>query len=139
LRPEMFNRLDRVVPFAPLGTGTIRQIADREWQKVLARDGVRFRGVGVTSGPGLLDHLAAVGFDPRYGARPLKRAMERELLAPLARQMNRHAGDTPLAVEVGVSAGAPRPGRATEQEVPAGPAVSCSVMPIQGVRSQLER
>jgi ATP-dependent Clp protease ATP-binding subunit ClpA len=105
LRPEMFNRLDRVVPFGSLPADVIRAIADREWQKVLRRDGVRFRDAAVTTGDGLLDHLAAVGFDPRYGARPLKRAMERELLAPLAKQMNRHAGDTALTVDVGVAGG----------------------------------
>jgi ATP-dependent Clp protease ATP-binding subunit ClpA len=123
LRPEMFNRLDRIVPFAPLAADVIRTIADREWQKVLHRDGVRFRELALTADPALLDHLAAVGFDPRYGARPLKRAMERELLAPLARQMNRHAGDTPLSVEVGVGAGAP----------------SVSVKPLQGVRAKSAR
>ncbi|QDU23792.1 AAA family ATPase [Urbifossiella limnaea] len=105
LRPEMVNRLDRVVPFAPLGPDVVRRIADREWAKVLARDGLRFRNVRVTTGEGLLDRIAAVGFDPRYGARPLKRAMERDLLAPLARQMNRHPGDAPLSVAVGVAAG----------------------------------
>jgi ATP-dependent Clp protease ATP-binding subunit ClpA len=123
LRPEMFNRLDRVVPFSPLAAPTIRRIADREWQKVLNRDGVRFREVALTTAPGLLDHLAAVGFDPRYGARPLKRAMERELLAPLARQMNRHPGDTPLTVAVGVEAGAP----------------TVAVRPVQGPRGRSNR
>ncbi|VTU01872.1 b family protein : ATP-dependent Clp protease, ATP-binding subunit ClpC, putative OS=Microscilla marina ATCC 23134 GN=M23134_01764 PE=4 SV=1: AAA_16: AAA_2: ClpB_D2-small [Gemmataceae bacterium] len=123
LRPEMFNRLDRVVPFAPLGAGTIRRIADREWQKVLNRDGVRFREVKLATAPGLLDHLAAVGFDPRYGARPLKRAMERELLAPLARQMNRHPGDVPLTVDIGIDAGAP----------------AVAVRPVQGPRGRSNR
>lgn len=123
LRPEMFNRLDRIVPFAPLGTDVIRRIADREWHKVLNRDGVRFRELALTADGALLDHLAAVGFDPRYGARPLKRAMERELLAPLARQMNRHAGDVPLSAEVGVSGGAPR----------------VNVKPLQGVRAKSAR
>ena len=123
LRPEMFNRLDRIVPFAPLGTDVIRKIADREWHKVLHRDGVRFRELTLNADPALLDHLAAVGFDPRYGARPLKRAMERELLAPLACQMNRHAGDTPLSVEVGVAGNAP----------------AVSVKPLQGVRSKSAR
>lgn len=123
LRPEMVNRLDRVVPFAPLAAGTVRAIADREWGKVLARDGIRFRGVNVTSAPALLDHLALAGFDPRYGARPLKRAMERELLAPLARQMNRHSGDTPLSVSVGLEGGTP----------------AVAVKPVQGPRSQAAR
>jgi ATP-dependent Clp protease ATP-binding subunit ClpC len=107
LRPELFNRLDRIVPFGSLPPEIIRAIADREWRKVLARDGIRFRDLTVTAGDGLLDHLAAVGFDPRYGARPLKRAMERELLAPLARQVNRHSGGVPLVAEVGVRDGAP--------------------------------
>ena len=89
LRPEMFNRLDRLVPFAPLDAATIRHIARREWDKVLARDGVRFRGVTVTAADGVVPHLAEAGFDPKYGARPLKRAIERELLAPIAHQMNR--------------------------------------------------
>ncbi len=74
----------------------------------------------MNANPALLDHLAAVGYDPRYGARPLKRAMERELLAPLARQMNKHAGDTPLSVELGVEARAP----------------SVVVRPLQGARSK---
>src|SRR5947209_6442993 len=41
-------------------------------------------------------HLARKGYDVRYGARPLKRALERELLAPLAEQMNGYTADTPL-------------------------------------------
>ncbi|MFO0798410.1 MAG: AAA family ATPase [Gemmataceae bacterium] len=118
LRPEMVNRLDRIVPFAPLGPDVVRRIADREWGKVLARDGLRFRNARVTTGEGLLDHVAAVGFDPKYGARPLKRAMERALLAPLARQMNRHPGDTPLSVAIGVEGGG----------------VAVTVRPVPGVR-----
>lgn len=107
LRPEMFNRLDRIVPFVPLTGDAIRSIAAREWRKVLLRDGVRFRGLAIDAGNDLLQHLATIGMDPQYGARPLKRAMERELLAPLARQINRHAGVVALAVHVGLSGGQP--------------------------------
>jgi ATP-dependent Clp protease ATP-binding subunit ClpA len=123
LRPEMFNRIDRIVPFSLLDSGTIRRIADREWHKVLQRDGVRFREIGLTTAPDLLDHLAAIGFDARYGARPLKRAMDRELLAPLARQMNRHPGDTPLTVAVGIEQGKP----------------DVQVRPVQGARARSGR
>lgn len=118
LRPEMFNRLDRIVSFAPLGAATVRRIADREWHKVLNRDGVRFRGLNIDTTPELLDRIAAVGFDPRYGARPLKRAMERDLLAPLARQLNRHGGEVPLQVRVSITENVP----------------SVSVRPIQGAK-----
>ncbi|WP_052640030.1 AAA family ATPase [Zavarzinella formosa] len=105
LRPEMFNRLDRLVPFAPLDSGTIRDIAKREWDKVLNRDGIRFRDARFDTADGVVGELAAKGFDPRYGARPLKRAMERELLAPLAHQMNRHDGNARLEVKIAVKDG----------------------------------
>ena len=120
LRPEMVNRLDRIVPFAPLGPEIIRRIADREWEKMLLRDGVRFRGMVVSTSDTLLKHLATIGFDAKYGARPLKRAMERELLAPLAKQMNRHAGDILLTAEIGVASGRP----------------TVAVRPVQGVRAK---
>jgi hypothetical protein len=103
LRPEMFNRLDRLVPFAPLDAATIHHIARREWDQVLARDGVRFRGVKVAAADGVVPHLAETGFDPRYGARPLKRAIERELLAPVAHQMNRYSAELALDVTVGLA------------------------------------
>jgi hypothetical protein len=75
----------------------------------------------VKAGEELLEHLAMIGFDVKYGARPLKRAMERELLAPLAKQINRHAGDVPLTAELGVAEGRP----------------TIAVRPIQGPRAQV--
>jgi ATP-dependent Clp protease ATP-binding subunit ClpC len=100
LRPEMYNRLDRLVPFAPLDAATIQHIAKREWDKVLNRDGVRFRAVRVAAADGVVPHFAESGFDPKYGARPLKRAIERGLLAPVAHQMNRFSADLALDVDV---------------------------------------
>ena len=105
LRPEMFNRLDRLVPFAPLDEATIRQIAEREWDKVLNRDGIRFRGVQVAAADGVVEYLARIGFDPKYGARPLKRAIERELLAPIAHQMNRYSAELALTVTIALAEG----------------------------------
>ena len=110
LRPEMFNRLDRLVPFAPLDAPAIRNIARREWDKVLNRDGLKFRDARVETTPEVVPELAARGFDPRYGARPLKRAMERELLAPLAHQINRHEGNARLEIKIGVRDGKLAPG-----------------------------
>jgi ATP-dependent Clp protease ATP-binding subunit ClpA len=97
LRPEMFNRLDRIVPFAPLDRATIAAIARRELNHVLAREGLRFRGVELAMDDAVVDHLAAGGFDPRYGARPLKRAIEQQLVAPLAEGLNRYTSELKLA------------------------------------------
>ncbi len=96
VRPELFNRIDRVVPFAPLDAETIRSIARRQLDLVQQRDGVRYRGVVLDVAAAVADWLAHKGYDPRYGARPLKRAIERELLAPLADQLNGYSGDTAL-------------------------------------------
>jgi ATP-dependent Clp protease ATP-binding subunit ClpA len=100
VRPELFNRIDRVVPFAPLDADAIRTIARRQLDLVQQRDGVRYRGVLLDVAAEVADCLARKGYDPRYGARPLKRAIERELLAPLADQLNGYSGDTPLRAAV---------------------------------------
>jgi ATP-dependent Clp protease ATP-binding subunit ClpA len=101
LRPELFNRIDRIVAFGPLDAETVRQIAARQLDLLRQRDGVRYRGVTLEVGPEVPDWLARVGHDPRYGARPDKRALERRLLAPLAEQMNAYTAETALRVALG--------------------------------------
>ena len=99
VRPELFNRIDRIVSFAPLDQETVCRIAERQLGLVRQRDGIHFRGVTLKIAPDIPLHLARQGYDPRYGARPLKRALERELLAPLADRMNHYAAETALAIE----------------------------------------
>jgi len=89
-RPEFFNRLDAVVTFEPLGPAAVERIARRELAAVARRDGLT--GVTVTWTDRLVAHLAAAGFDARYGARPLQRTIEREVVAPLARWLLTHPG-----------------------------------------------
>ncbi len=100
LRPELYNRIDRIVDFAPLDQNTLRGITRRQLELLQARDGIQYRGVALCVEDGVLDELAAKGFDPRYGARPLKRVMERELLKPLAVGINRYTGNHPLAAHI---------------------------------------
>ena len=100
LRPELFNRIDRIVPFAPLDEETTLAICHRQLDLLRQRDGIRFRQGRLEVGPDVPAHLARKGYDARYGARPLKRAIERELLAPLADKMNRYAGDAALEAQV---------------------------------------
>ena len=100
VRPELFNRIDRVVPFAPLAETTVQRIAERELAKLKLRDGLKYRGVTVNIADEVAQHLARQGYDARYGARPLKRTIERELLAPLAEQLNQRSADEVLVTEV---------------------------------------
>lgn len=105
VRPELFNRIDRIVPFAPLDEATVLRIAERELTEVQQRDGIRYRGVELQLAADVPRHLAEKGFDPRYGARPLKRRIERELLAPLADRLNRYSADAALEADVQLKSG----------------------------------
>jgi ATP-dependent Clp protease ATP-binding subunit ClpC len=84
-RPEFFNRIDQVVPFAPLDVGTIDQIAAIELEAVGRREGLRLRRLTLRYGDAMVAHVARKGFDPRWGARLLQRTVEAEIVAPLAR------------------------------------------------------
>ncbi|HXC72940.1 MAG TPA: AAA family ATPase [Pyrinomonadaceae bacterium] len=88
LRPEILNRIDHIVPFLPLARDKVEQIAEREVSLIEQRDGVRLRGVTLRVEKTAVESLARRGYDNRYGARPLKRLVERELLLPLATQLN---------------------------------------------------
>lgn len=108
LRPEMFNRIDRIVPFAPLDEKVIQRIAERQIELLRERDGIRFRGVTLEVSDDLTAWLTKKGYDPRYGARPLKRTIERELLAPLSAQVNEYTTDLALRVSLGIENDRPR-------------------------------
>lgn len=102
-RPEFINRLDDIVVFHPLDKAQIREIARiqlRGLEKRLAERGIRL-ALAETA----LDFLGNVGFDPVYGARPLKRAIQQQLENPLAQKIlggDYGQGDT---VRVGAEGG----------------------------------
>ncbi len=89
-RPEFRNRLDRVVVFRPLDRETMRGILRKELEDVFQRRGLRARPWAVEWDPAAIEFLLEAGFSPTFGARPLKRAVERYLLAPLAGTIVRH-------------------------------------------------
>src|SRR3546814_5328690 len=81
-RPEFINRLDDIVVFHPLDKAQIKEIARiqmRGLEKRLAE-----RGIRIEVSDKAFDLLGNVGFDPVYGARPLKRAIQQQLENPLA-------------------------------------------------------
>jgi len=88
-RPEFLNRIDRTVVFRPLEADTMRKIALRELGQVLLRSGLLRRRLVVDIDDSIVDFLMAQGFSRAYGARPLKRAVERHVLLPVAREIVR--------------------------------------------------
>ncbi|MCG9896166.1 MAG: AAA family ATPase, partial [Fimbriimonadaceae bacterium] len=102
-RPEFLNRLDDVVVFRPLAVAEISRIVGIQLDSLRAR--LEERGIGLEVSPEALTRLAAEGFDPVYGARPLKRAIQREIMNPLALKLMEGALRDGDLVRVGVSGG----------------------------------
>ncbi|MEM9386713.1 MAG: AAA family ATPase [Pseudomonadota bacterium] len=83
-RKEFVNRLDRVVVFQPFTRPQMRRILQRELHDVLQRRGLRNREWAVEWEDSAVDFLLAKGFSPDLGARPLRRAIDHYVLAPLS-------------------------------------------------------
>ncbi|MGD2112350.1 MAG: ATP-dependent chaperone ClpB [Gammaproteobacteria bacterium] len=84
-RPEFINRIDDVVVFHPLGREQIRAIADLQID--ILRRRLAERDIGLELTDAALDLIGSAGFDPVYGARPLKRAIQNQLENPLAQEI----------------------------------------------------
>ena len=84
-RPEFINRIDDICVFHPLGTAEIRRIVDIQLAHLRQR--LADRGIEFSLDGAALDQLGEAGFDPVYGARPLKRAIQQQIENPLAQAL----------------------------------------------------
>lgn len=84
-RPEFLNRIDEVITFNRLGENQILSILDIQFKKVEER--LKERRLFLEITPEVKQYIAKVGYDPLYGARPLKRAVQNELENPLAKEV----------------------------------------------------
>lgn len=85
VRPEFLNRIDETIMFMPLNKAHIRQIV--EIQFGLIRKQLKDNGIEIEASAEVLDYLGELGFDPQFGARPLKRVIQREVLNELSKQI----------------------------------------------------
>jgi ATP-dependent Clp protease ATP-binding subunit ClpB len=81
-RPEFLNRIDEVVLFQPLTREQLAEIVELQLRRLEAR--LAERGIRIELTPAAKEFLAEAGWDPTYGARPLKRAIQRLVENPLA-------------------------------------------------------
>ncbi len=103
-RPELLNRLDDIVIFHSLTRAHIRQVVELQVEHVRAL--FAERRVGLVLSDAALDLLAEEGYDPHFGARPLKRTIQRRLQNPLATQLLEGTYQSGDFAEVGVANGA---------------------------------
>jgi len=84
-RPEFVNRIDEFIVFDPLSQAQIEAIVKLQVVRVAQR--LEDRKIKLQLSPGAVTHLAATGYDPVYGARPVKRAVQRQLETPLSKRL----------------------------------------------------
>ncbi|MCK4569313.1 MAG: ATP-dependent chaperone ClpB [Bacteroidales bacterium] len=98
IRPEFLNRIDEVIMFTPLNKDEIRQIVNlqlRQLEKMLAAN-----DIGIEISDEAIDLIAELGFDPQYGARPIKRVMQRKLVNELSKMILSGSVDRTKAIQV---------------------------------------
>ncbi len=138
-RKEFLNRIDRVVVFQPLRRSVMRDILHQELDLVLSRRGLRNRAWAVEWEESAIEFLLDKGFTTDLGARPLKRAIERYLLAPLALTIVDHRlpeGDQFLFVR---SDGQRIDVVFVDPDAPAEPEPAVAEVPAEGEAIRLER
>ncbi len=96
-KPEFINRVDDIIVFERLGKKEIIKIVDLELNKVAGR--LKERGLLLDIGEDVKEFLAAKGFEPEYGARPLRRTIERLIEDPLAEELLRGVFETAHGVK----------------------------------------
>jgi ATP-dependent Clp protease ATP-binding subunit ClpB len=85
VRPEFVNRIDEIIMFRPLSRGDVRKIVDI--QVDLVRRRLEDAGVKIEVSEAARERLSRLGYDPQFGARPLKRVLQREILNELSKQI----------------------------------------------------
>ncbi|MCK6612083.1 MAG: ATP-dependent chaperone ClpB [Bacteroidia bacterium] len=85
IRPEFLNRIDEVIMFTPLSREDVRNIVDIQFEGLKKQ--LEEQGISLEASDEALDWLAQLGYDPIYGARPLKRVMQKRILNELSKSI----------------------------------------------------
>lgn len=103
IRPEFLNRIDEIIMFRPLTMQEIRQVVELQIGVVRMMLGKNDVALSVTSAA--VDYIAVAGFDPQYGARPIKRVIQRQLLNELSKMILEGKVDRDSEIRVDVRDG----------------------------------
>jgi ATP-dependent Clp protease ATP-binding subunit ClpB len=85
IRPEFLNRIDELIMFTPLNRNELRDIVTLQFKHV--QDTLAEMGIEIEATPEALDWLSELGYDPQFGARPLKRVIQKRILNELSKEI----------------------------------------------------
>ena len=100
-RPEFYNRIDAILSFNVLDKTSVRRIVIKELNALNSREGMAKKNIRLVWTDHVVDHVVQAGFDSRFGARPLQRVIEKEIVTPLALHLNNNPQlrDTQIIVD----------------------------------------
>ncbi|WKN31881.1 ATP-dependent chaperone ClpB [Porifericola rhodea] len=100
VRPEFLNRIDETIMFRPLSKKDMRKIVDIQFK--LVQDRLEENGIKLEATQEVLQYLGNLGYDPQFGARPLKRVLQREVLNKLSKEIlaNKISKDSVVGIEL---------------------------------------
>ena len=99
-RPEFFNRLDRIIPFDSLSREEMQKIAEMVLHDVFQRDGLVRRRCALAVEPAAMERIVDAGYHPHFGARALKRAIEHQLVQPVAASLAGVKPELPAVISI---------------------------------------
>jgi ATP-dependent Clp protease ATP-binding subunit ClpB len=101
VRPEFLNRIDETIMFRPLSEADLKKIVNIQFRIIQER--LNENGIKIEASEEVLEYLGRKGFDPQFGARPLKRVLQREILNRLSKEIL--AGKVSKEAVVGITMG----------------------------------
>lgn len=104
-RPEFYNRIDSIVSFRSLDATDIQRITEKELQDLTKREGLKHLGLQLAWSDEVVKKVAERGYDRRYGARPLQRALDELVVTPLARFLAENPTASNLRIELEIADG----------------------------------
>ncbi len=103
IRPEFLNRVDEIIMFKPLSLAEITQVV--EIQINILKGMLEKNNITLTATPAAIAQIARLGFDPQYGARPIKRVIQKQVMNELSKMILEGNLDREAAIEIGVNEG----------------------------------
>ncbi len=101
-RPEIYNRIDQIVPFYALGESVVKFVVQREIDLLQKREGLLHRNIDFYLSDNLINFLCQKGYNPKYGARALQRSLREQLIIPLAYRLNQYEYEDKLVINIDV-------------------------------------